>query len=109
MICGFDHVAITVADLDATCRFYERAVDARVEDTYVIDDKVVVKRLALGKAILNVHQQGNGVDLVARSPQPGSADLCFRWEGEIAEARLMLERRDVPIVEGPVGRVSAGT
>lgn len=29
MIRGIDHVAITVADLDAACRFYERALDAR--------------------------------------------------------------------------------
>jgi catechol 2,3-dioxygenase-like lactoylglutathione lyase family enzyme len=107
MIRGFDHVAITVADLDATCRFYARAVDARVEETYVIDGKVVVKRLALGSAILNVHQQGNGIDLVARIPQPGSADLCFRFEGDISEARLDLEARGVAVIEGPVQRVSA--
>ena len=107
MINGFDHVAITVADLDAACRFYESAVGARVEETYVIDGKVAVKRVAFGRAIMNVHQQGNGIDLVARTPQPGSADLCFRWEGDIAEARRLLERRDVPIIEGPVARVSA--
>ena len=107
MIRGIDHVAITVADLDATCRFYADTLDARVEETYEIDGRVIVKRVAIGQAILNVHQQGNGVDLVARQPLPGSTDICFRWGGDIAAAKQLLESRGVEIIEGPAPRVSA--
>ena len=40
----------------------------------------------------------------AHAPTPGSADLCFRWRGPIADAVGALERNGVAIVEGPVGR-----
>jgi catechol 2,3-dioxygenase-like lactoylglutathione lyase family enzyme len=107
MIRGIDHVAITVSDLDATCRFYADVLGATVEEAYEIGGRIAVKRVAFGKAILNIHQQGNGVDLVARLPTPGSTDICFRWDGNAEEARTMLEARGVELVEGPVPRVSA--
>lgn len=107
MIRGFDHIAITVADLDATCRFYERVLDANVEEAYEIGGMIAVKRVAVGGAIMNIHQQGNGVDLVADKPLPGSADICFRWGGDIESAKAQLESRDVAIIEGPVERISS--
>lgn len=107
MIQGIDHVAITVADLDAACAFYARVLDAVIEEEYEIGGRIAVKRVAFGKAIFNIHQQGNGVDLVARQPLPGSTDICFRWQGGIDEAKAMLEGRGVEVIEGPVARTSA--
>jgi len=37
--------------------------------------------------MVNVHQQGNGIDLVVRRPLPGSGDICFHWDGTIAQAQ----------------------
>jgi len=107
MIRGIDHVAITVADLDAACDFYARVLGATIEEEYEIGGRIAVKRVAFGQAILNVHQRGNGVDLVARQPLPGSTDICFRWSGDVAEAKAMLESRGVTVIEGPVARTSA--
>jgi len=107
VISGFDHVAITVADIDASIRFYERVLGARVEETYEVGGKVIVKRVAVGGALFNVHQQGNGVDLVALTPLPGSEDLCFRWDGTIEEAQRQLEESGVAIIEGPAPRISS--
>lgn len=107
MIQGLDHIAITVADLDATCAFYERVLGARVLETYRIYDTIIVRRVAVGGAILNVHQEGNGVELVAHHPLPGSADICFRWAGPVASARRLLEDNKVEIIEGPVPRTCA--
>jgi catechol 2,3-dioxygenase-like lactoylglutathione lyase family enzyme len=107
MIRGIDHVAITVADLDATCAFYAHVLGAVVEEAYEIDGRIGVKRVAFGQAILNIHQQGNGVDLVARQPLPGSVDICFRWAGDVAAAKEMLESRGVTVIVGPVPRTSA--
>lgn len=107
MIRGIDHVAITVADLDAACAFYARVLGARVEEAYEIGGRVAVKRVAFGQAILNIHQQGNGVDLAARQPLPGSTDICFRWAGGIDAAKAQLESRGVAVIEGPVARTSA--
>jgi catechol 2,3-dioxygenase-like lactoylglutathione lyase family enzyme len=107
MIRGIDHVAITVTDLDATCAFYSRVLDARVEESYEIGGRIAVKRVAFGQAILNIHQQGNGIVLVARQPLPGSTDICFRWDGSIDAAKTMLESRGIAVIEGPVARHSA--
>jgi catechol 2,3-dioxygenase-like lactoylglutathione lyase family enzyme len=107
MIRGIDHVAITVANLEAACAFYARVLGASVEEEYEIGGRIAVKRVAFGQAILNIHQQGNGVDLVARQPTPGSVDICFRWEGKIEAAKGQLESRGVTVIEGPVARTTA--
>ena len=107
MISGIDHVAITVADLDASCAFYAHVLGATVEEAYEIGGRIAVKRVAFGQAVLNIHQQGNGVDLVARQPTPGSVDICFRWDGGIDAAKARLESRGVTVIEGPVARTTA--
>ena len=107
MIRGIDHVAITVADLDAACAFYERVLGAQIEESYEVDGRLIVRRVAIGAAILNIHQEGNGVDLVARRPLPGSTDICFRWQGEVETAQKLLQDRAVAIVEGPAPRTTA--
>jgi catechol 2,3-dioxygenase-like lactoylglutathione lyase family enzyme len=107
MITGFDHVAITVADLDVTCNFYCGLLGARVDAEYEWNGRPAVRRVFVGGALLNLHQRGNGIDLVARLPTPGSADLCFRWAGPVAEAEALLRAHEVEIVEGPSARTAA--
>lgn len=107
MILGIDHIAMTVADLEATCRFYATALDAVIEDSYDFGGKLALRRVAIGKAILSIHQQGNGIDLVAQSPLPGSTDICFRWDGPIETAQARLEGLGIEAVEGPVPRTAA--
>jgi catechol 2,3-dioxygenase-like lactoylglutathione lyase family enzyme len=105
MLDGIDHVAITVADLEATCAFYERLFGAEIMNDYAPAGRPAVRVLRLGGgARLSVHQYGNGVDLVARRPTPGSADICFRWGGTIAQAAAHLADHDLVIVEGPSPR-----
>ncbi|WP_174275258.1 VOC family protein [Sphingomonas bacterium] len=106
-VTGIDHVAITVADIDETCAFYTRVLDADVFMDHKIDGRTAVRGIRIGGAMLNVHRQGNGIDLVARLPTPGSADLCFRWGGDIASAKAMLAEAGVPLREGPVPRTSS--
>lgn len=102
---GIDHVAITVADLDATCTFYERLFGAEIMNGYAPGGRPAVRVLRLGGgARLSVHQYGNGVDLVARCPMPGSADICFRWSGTIVQAAAHLAEHEVAIVDGPSPR-----
>ena len=107
MVREFDHIAITVADLDSACDFYAEVLDARIEDSYEINRMIAVRRIAIGRAVMNIHQQGNGVELVARQPLPGSADICFRWDGDVAGAKRHLEARQVEVIEGPVRRIAA--
>ena len=58
---------------------------------------------------LNVHGPGVSAGPVAQIPvQPGNSDLCFVWDGPIAEAVSHLLQRGVPVEEGPVARHGAG-
>lgn len=100
-----DHVAITVADVDATHRFYEKLFGAEVVRNHAIDGKLLVRIIRIGGAVqLSVHQVGNGVDLVAARPTPGSVDICFRFSGTIGEAAALLEAHGVEIIDGPSPR-----
>jgi catechol 2,3-dioxygenase-like lactoylglutathione lyase family enzyme len=106
-VLGFDHVAITVADIQKACEFYVRVLDGRVEADYQVNGKTIVRRVVIGGAVLNIHQEGNGVDLVARRPTPGSADLCFRWNGSVQKAVARLQNAGIAIIAGPVPRLSS--
>lgn len=106
-IVGIDHVVITVADLDASCAFYDRLFGARVAAEFASGTTVLVRQITIGSALLSIHQQGNGVSLVARSPTVGAADICFRWRGTIASAIGRLEECKVPIIDGPSPRRTA--
>ena len=101
-----DHVAITVADVDATTQFYDRLFGTEVPFDHAPDGKTLVRTVIIGGGVrLNVHQQGNGIDLVAAKPTPGSVDICFRIEGTIEEAAALLERNGVEIIDGPSPRI----
>jgi catechol 2,3-dioxygenase-like lactoylglutathione lyase family enzyme len=105
---GIDHVAITVADVDVTCDYYDRLFGAKVvRDHKPTGGRTAVRVINIGGGVqLSVHQQGNGVELVAVKPTPGSADLCFGWGGTIEEAAAHLKRHDIVIVDGPSPRAT---
>jgi catechol 2,3-dioxygenase-like lactoylglutathione lyase family enzyme len=106
-ISGIDHIAITVSDLEATCRFYDRLFCVETRVTHAPAGKPLVRQIAIGGALLSVHQAGNGIELVAKNPTIGSADICFRWSGGIGSAVQMLHEQGVEIVAGPVPRLTA--
>jgi catechol 2,3-dioxygenase-like lactoylglutathione lyase family enzyme len=104
-VAGFDHVAITVADVDATIDFYRRVLGAELlhEDLWR-DGKMPVALVTIGANRLSLHPAAAPAKPHALAPTPGSADLCFRWEGTIAEAVAQLAAHDVTVELGPVPR-----
>jgi catechol 2,3-dioxygenase-like lactoylglutathione lyase family enzyme len=104
-VAGFDHVAITVADVDKTIDFYQRVLGAELlyEDVWRTG-KMPVAIVAVGAHRLSLHAAAAPGSPRALAPTPGSADLCFRWEGTIAEAVAQLESRGVHVEEGPAPR-----
>jgi catechol 2,3-dioxygenase-like lactoylglutathione lyase family enzyme len=104
-VAGFDHVAITVADVDASIDFYRRVLGAELmyEDVWRAG-KMPVAVLAIGANRLNVHRAASPGSPRALAPTPGSADLCFRWQGTIADAVAQLAAAGVAVEEGPVPR-----
>lgn len=99
---GLDHLVLTVADIEATCAFYERALGMR---------RVVFGggRVALqfGRQKLNLHQAGHEFEPKALRPTPGSADLCFVTSQPIEAVVAHLESVGVAIELGPVARSGA--
>lgn len=104
-IVGFDHVAITVADVDATIEWYHRVLGAQPLHLDLWQaGQLPVALLQLGGARLSVHPGSSPAAPHAAAPTPGSADLCFRWAGSVASILAALDAAGVAVVDGPVGR-----
>jgi len=97
-----DHFVLTVADLEATCRFYERACGMIVET-------FGAGRLALrfGRQKINLHKAGAEFEPKALQPMRGSGDFCLITNTPLAEVEAHLKAQGVVIEEGPVARTGA--
>lgn len=104
-VAGFDHVAITVADVDATIDFYQRVLGAELllEDLWRAG-KMPIALIQVGANRMSLHPAAAPAAPHALAPTPGSADLCFRWQGPITAAVAALEAAGVAVEEGPVPR-----
>jgi catechol 2,3-dioxygenase-like lactoylglutathione lyase family enzyme len=104
----FDHVAITVADVDATVDWYRRVLAA--EPLYWDlwrAGTLPVALLQVGGSRLSVHPAAAPAAPHALAPTPGSADLCFRFDGPVTEILEQLDAAGVAVVDGPVPRPAA--
>ena len=106
-ILGLDHVAFAARDLEETCAFYDKLFGARTHLERTQDRKTLVRQIGLGGALLSIHQAGNGLELVARQPNVGGADICLRWSGTIESAAELLRKHEIPIISGPSPRRTA--
>ena len=104
-VVGLDHVAITVADVEATLDWYERALGAeRLHHDLFVSGVIPIALLQVGASRVSVHPASAPAAPHALAPTPGSADLCFRWSGPIDDAVAALAAAGVDVVEGPVPR-----
>lgn len=105
-ITALDHLVLTVADLDATVRFYTRALGMTAE-TFRADDGTERSALKFGHQKINLHRAGAEFEPKARAPGPGSGDLCFLTETPLARWQEHLEAAGVVVELGPVPRTGA--
>ena len=106
-VLGIDHVAMTVADLEATCAFFDRLFGVRVHVEQVVEGRVLLRQILVGGALLSIHQAGNGAELVAQRPTVGSVDLCLRWSDDAQSAADHLRAKGVEVIAGPSPRRTA--
>jgi catechol 2,3-dioxygenase-like lactoylglutathione lyase family enzyme len=100
---SFDHCVIHISDWEASNGFYRDVLGA----TVVPNGTGFVYRI--GAVQLNCHGPGLQPDPKARLPvPPGGSDLCFRWDGPIADAVAHLAAREVVVELGPVARFGRG-
>ena len=105
-VSGFDHIVLCVADVAATCAFYERVLgmEPREERTgkfslHFGDQKISLQDAAAAPAI-------------ARDTVPGSGNFCVISDTPVAEWRGHLARQGVEIIdsgprEGAVGTIDS--
>ena len=84
---GLDHVAITCLDIEATLSFYKRVLGATTlyEDEWRAG-KIPVVLLQVGESRMSIHDAASPAKPHANLPTPGSEDVCFRFDGPIADA-----------------------
>ena len=97
-----DHLVLTVADIAATCRFYERVLGMK---TVVFGQGRTA--LHFGRVKINLHQAGKEFEPKAERPTPGSADLCLISETPLAVVIEHVKTCGVAIELGPVARTGA--
>jgi len=100
-VLHIDHLVLTVASIEETCRFYENVLGMKRETFGA--GRVALK---FGDQKINLHEAGKEFEPKARLARPGSADLCFIVEN-LAEMQAQITRAGVEIIEGPVPRTGA--
>ena len=104
MILSLDHLVLTVADLDATIRFYRDALGMEARRFGPQRRRCA---LHFGVQKINLHEQGKEFEPKATLPMPGSADLCFLTDQPVGDLRVQLEAAGLTVIEGPVERTGA--
>jgi catechol 2,3-dioxygenase-like lactoylglutathione lyase family enzyme len=102
VIDRFDHVVITVRDLEASLAFYQGVLGMRIERRP--NGRV---SLHFGNQKFNVHPAVNDIGLKARHPTLGSADFCLIANTPIDQVVQHLQACNVPIEAGPGKRDGA--
>jgi catechol 2,3-dioxygenase-like lactoylglutathione lyase family enzyme len=102
LIESIDHFVITVADLEATLAFYERALGLEI-----LRSPGRPAALAFGSQKINVHQADRTFEPKASRPTPGAADFCLVTGRTPDEVAGRLRDHGVEIELGPVERFGA--
>ncbi len=92
-----DHFVITATDLEATARFYERALGMEIV-------RYGEGRAALrfGRQKINLHQHGAEAKPNAAAAAPGAADICFIADGPFESVLAHLAAEHIATVHGPI-------
>jgi catechol 2,3-dioxygenase-like lactoylglutathione lyase family enzyme len=99
MISHFDHIVLTVANIDRAVSFYETVLHM---EAITFDDGR--KAVRFGQQKINLQLLG---EELRNHAMEGSGDLCLITNWTMAELMAHLKDCDVPILEGPVTKTGA--
>ncbi|MGE6257730.1 VOC family protein [Heyndrickxia sporothermodurans] len=97
-----DHLVLTVKDLAATCKFYSKILGMDV-----VTFGEGRKALKFGNQKINLHVYGQEFEPKAKTPLPGSEDLCFITDFPLNKVIQHMQVHHIDIIEGPVLRTGA--
>ena len=101
-----DHLVLTVADIEATTQFYERALGL-VPETFRGPDGQPRFALKFGRQKINLQDRSTVTPTKARQPTFGSGDFCLLSSVPLDEVLAHLRAQGVAIEAGPVARQGA--
>ena len=101
MIGGFDHIVLCVADVAATCRFYERVLSMEPRE-----ERPGKWSLHFGANKISL-QDVRSVPAIAKRTIPGSGNFCLLTEVPIETVVARLGAEGVESIDGPGERAGA--
>ncbi|OBZ18617.1 virulence protein [Bacillus sp. FJAT-27264] len=101
-IARFDHLVLTVRDVEASCRFYGEVLGMQI-----ISFGKDRKAAKFGQQKINFQQVGQEIDPKAKQPTRGSGDFCLITSDSLNDVKKHLAEQDVKIELGPVERTGA--
>jgi catechol 2,3-dioxygenase-like lactoylglutathione lyase family enzyme len=101
-----DHIVLTVADIEATTQFYERALGF-VRETFKGPDGQRRFALKLGRQKINLQDKSTVTPTKAQRPTFGSGDFCLIAAVPLDEVLVHLRGLAIAIEAGPVPRQGA--
>ncbi len=106
LVVRVDHIVLTVSDIEATTRFYERALGLQREFFRGPEGQ---QRYALrfGNQKINLQDRSTETPTKARVPTFGSGDFCLIAAAPLERIIAHLEKEQIPIEAGPVQRRGA--
>jgi len=102
----FDHLVLTVADIEATTRFYERALGFERE-FFRGPEGQPRHALRFGGVKINLQDRATETPTKAAVPTFGSGDFCLIASVPLDEVLTHLKKEGISIVAGPVARRGA--
>ncbi len=97
-----DHVVLTTKDINKAIEFYK---DLGFQlYTYGEDER---KALIFGDYKINIHSLDQEYEPKAKTPTPGSLDMCLIAKTPLKEIIAYLRDKNIPIESGPRRRVGA--
>ena len=106
LIDRIDHLVLTVSDIEATTRFYERALGMQRE-FFRGPEGQPRHALLFGKQKINLQDRATETPTKARVPTLGSGDFCLIAGVPLDEVIAHLAREGVALEAGPVPRRGA--
>ncbi len=101
-----DHLVLTVADIGATIRFYERALRL-THESFAGPDGQPRHALVFGRQKINLQDRATATPTKARAPTFGSGDFCLIAAAPLDTVIEHLRAEGIEIEAGPVPRRGA--
>ncbi|OAP59463.1 hypothetical protein AYL99_06761 [Fonsecaea erecta] len=98
---SLDHLVLTVKDIDATIQFYQDVCGMEHTSFAAETDPSIIRHaLKFGTQKINLHECGKEFEPKAEHVQPGTGDLCFLVEEDVAVVLGRLKEKNITVLEG---------